>query len=574
MKAVTDVPGPSAGEPAAAGRELKIGEWILDAEHNEMRRNGDSVRLEPKVVEVLLQLAGRAGRVVSREELLSAVWPGVVVGDDALTQAIIKLRKALGDEAHRPRYIETISKRGYRLIAQVEGAGPSIAPNAGTQRKLPRRKRLLVVVPGVIAAIVLAALVAFPHVLKTVGMPWPIGADTRGAGTVYPPIVAVLPLANLSGDAKREYFSDGVTEDIIDALGRFSGVRVMSRNAVQVYKGKSPTAQAIRSELGARYIVKGSVREADGKVRVAVELSDANSGTQLWAERYDAEGTQLFEIQDRIARQIVGALAARLTRIEEQRVFTRPTESLEAHDLLLRARSLIGRQERSANREARTLLAQSQKLAPDYAEVLTAQCQAEFQRVMYGWVEDLLGGTRRAEELCKRALVAPDQRVHSRAHATLASIHSNQNRREEALRHAQLALDLNASDSTALYRIGASMLYLGRIDEAIAAMEAAKRFDPHSYDGMNLSVAYYVVGRYPDALAHVEVLLTRIPDNASLHAIRAATLAQMGNAEEARRAAEQVRRFSPQFSAEYFGTRFANPEHTAKLQEGARKAGL
>src|SRR5688572_27529324 len=187
--------------------------------------------------------------------------------------------------------------------------------------------------------------------------------------------IAVMPFANQSGDPKRDYFSDGITEDIINALGRFSGVMVMSRNAVQAYKGR-PGAEVSR-ELGVRYIAQGSVRQADGKLRVVVELSDADKGTQLWSERYEGAGAEVFEIQDRIVSNIVGALAVKLTRIEQQRVSAKPTDSLEAYDLVLRARSLIDRHERSSNREARALLAQAEKLAPDYAEIPAALCEAE-----------------------------------------------------------------------------------------------------------------------------------------------------------------------------------------------------
>jgi tetratricopeptide (TPR) repeat protein len=320
--------------------------------------------------------------------------------------------------------------------------------------------------------------------------------------------------------------------------------------------------------------VKGSVREADGKVRVAVELSDADQGTQLWAERFDGEAAQVFEIQDRIAKNIVGALAVKLTRAEEQRVFTRPTGSLEAYDLVLRARTLMAHHERVTNREAREILARARKLAPDYAEVLTAQCGAEFQRAMYGWVEDVIDAARRAEDLCNQALASPDVRAHSRAHASLGSIYSNQNRFEEAMRHSRRAIELNPSDATAVYRIGGSLLYAGKIEEAIAAMETGRRFDPHSFDGLNLAIAYYVVGRYPEALAQVDAVKTRNPGNAAVLAVRAATLAQLGNLEEARREAADVRRFSPAFRSENYGTRFANPEYAARLQEGVRKAGL
>src|SRR5438105_6237884 len=246
----------NAMDARAACAMLKIGAWEVDRGNNELRRGGETVRLEPKVIEVLTCLAARPGQAVSREELLSTVWPDVVVGDDALTQAIIKLRKALGDDAHDPKYIETISKRGYRLIARVEDAKHS-TPDA---RISVRKRRALGAVAAATAALALVALIAIPQISKTIRMPWPIGADTRGGAMASFPIVAVLPLANLSGDPRREYFTDGVTEDLIDALGRFSGVRVLSRSAVQRFKGQSPSPKALRTEFSAGYVVQGSLR--------------------------------------------------------------------------------------------------------------------------------------------------------------------------------------------------------------------------------------------------------------------------------------------------------------------------
>lgn len=574
MKASADA---ATARPGATldSREFRIGEWTLDPERHELRAGGESVRLEPKAIEVLRQLALRPGRVISREELLSLVWPGVVVGDDALTQAIIKLRKALGDEAQSPRYIETIPKGGYRLIARVgppatQGEAPaSIAP-------LPRRKRAWVAA-GALVAIVLAAIWAVPELTRRSGMPWPIGADTQErtpAGTF--PLVAVLPLANLSGDPAREYLSDGITEDLIDALGRFSGLRVMSRNTVGAYKGKEPSTQTIRNDLKARYVVRGSVREAGGTIRVAVELSETDKGVQLWSERYDGQGAQLFEIQDRIVRNIVGALAVRLTDIEQQRAVARATESAEAYDLVLRARALLRRDDRAANREARALLAQAQKAAPDYADVWIMQGEAEWQRAAYGWIEDPESGVRRAEELVRRALASPDPRSQSRAQSLVASLRTHLGHPEEALDYTARALATNPSDTSSLFRRGHALLALGRIDESIATIEGAMRFDPAAGLGpfAQLATAYYLAGRYRDTVTLVDRATGMHSRRGTMQAIRAAALAQLGEMEEARRAADAVRQFNPTHSVEEAGTRLRNPEHAAKLREGLAKAGL
>ena len=486
-------------------------------------------------------------------------------------------------EAVRDRISATFDDRGEHAVKNLSrpvhayaigsgaDAAKAIVPSA---RRLQLRRR---------AVLSLVVLLAAGFGAWIVGTDSAKGArvalmsrfDTSPAASTRASI-AVLPFVNQSGDATRDYFSDGITEDITNALGRFSGVMVISHNAVKANKGRSMSPAEISRELSVRYIAQGSVRQSDGKLRVAVELSDAANGAQLWSERYDGAGSDVFEIQDRIVKNIVGALAVKLTQVEQQRVFTKPTDSLEAYDLVLAARARLELNERSANREARGLLARAQALAPDYAEIFTALCEADFQRAVYGWVEDASESMGRAEAHCKRALASRDVPAHTRAHAQIATIYTHLGRFDEALNHVERAIELNASDSTALYRRGAALLYVGRIDEAIAAMETARRFEPHpgAGVGLNLAVAYYVAGQYRQALAQADALLTRTPDHVSLHALRAATLAQLGNSEDATRAAEQVRRFSPMFEIERFGSRFAKPEYAAKLQDGLRKAGL
>jgi adenylate cyclase len=547
---------------------LRVGDFTVEAEQNELVRDGKSARIEPKVIEVLVHLAARPGKVVTREELLSAVWSGVVVGDDALTQAIIKLRKALGDDAQEPRYIETIPKRGYRLIARVDGVE---APVPGKATPVSRRNRSLVF--AVAALITLAALL----LVWRAELPWPFGADRHASspdGSL--PLVAVLPLANLTGDPRRDYLSDGLTSDIIDALGRFSGLRVMSWNAVQRLRGNEASPEAVRRALASRYVVRGTVREADGTLRMSVELSDAEKGVQLWSERYDGRGAQLFEIQDRMVRSIAGALAIRLRDVEQERSFARPTESAEAYDLVLQARALMRTEQRKPNREARELLLRAQRLAPDYAEVWLALGENEWNRAAYGWIEDPAEGIARAENFVRKALELPDVKARTRAYSLLATLKTHTGQAEEGLAHATRALDINPSDSSSLFRLGHAQLVLGRADEAIRTIEYAMRLEPQPSQGpqFQLAAAYYLAGRYRDTVNYCDVLIALRPESGSIRALRAAALAQLGEMDEARLSAAEARRRNPRLFLEDAGTRFQRPEDTAKLREGLAKAGL
>ena len=566
---------PVFDEANRAGRRLRVGEWRVDPSRNELSRNGETVRLEPKAIEVLEALARKRGEVVAREELLAAVWPGVVVGDDALTQAIIKLRKALGDDAHRPRYIETISKRGYRLIAAVsrDDAGRT-GPAATGGGWFVRHKRLTLSIGGVVTAIAAVAVSIGPEIARKLEMPWPIATERKSwLSGVAPPMIAVLPLSNLSGDAKRDYFTDGLTEDIISALGRFSALRVMSRNAVEPYKTRPATPQALRSELGARYVVKGSVREGDGRLRVAIELSDTEQGSVLWSDRYEGEGREVFEIQDRIVKNIVGALAVKLTRLERERASLKPVESLEAYDLVLRARELTYRVTRETNRHARVLLARAVELAPNYGEAYVTLAHAEYRRADQGWMENPEEGMRRMEAYARRALSLEDTGAHARAHAQLARVYLHSGNLDQALAEANLAVELNPSDPVAQYSLGGMLVWLGRLEEGVAVLETASRFDP-TIDNLMLPLGYYLLGRYPEALASADGRIARTPEVVFLQAVRAATLGQMGRADEARSTVAQVRRMAPFAEVERFGANLRNPDHAAKFHEGLRKAGL
>ena len=426
------------------------------------------------------------------------------------------------------------------------------------RRAWPRRAALW---SALVAVIAVAAFVLFPRMERQ--------APQHAAS------IAVLPFANHSADPKREFFSDGLTEDIINALGRFSAIRVIAYNTVQAYKMRVAAPEQIMRELGVRYLVQGSVREAGGTLRINVELSDAAKGTLLWSERYDGPGREVFTMQDRIVGDIVGTLAVKLNAIEQQRAAMKPPESLEAYELVLRARELMRVVERAANREARALIAQAIKLSPNYAEAHAASAFAEFQRAVFGWVEDPAEALRRSVEAARRALTIDDPGANARARGILGNIHTVTGDYEAALADAERALQLNASDAVAHALRGGILLWTGKSEESIAASEAARRFDPRaSPEGMfNLALAYYLAGRYRDAV-QTAVAVEPQARTVFLHAVHAAALAQLGDAEGARRAADEVRRGSPFFEVNNFGQRLLNPAHREKTVEGLVKAGL
>ena len=432
-------------------------------------------------------------------------------------------------------------------------------------KQAPRWRRLAVGRRGAIAAVLAAA---------ALGAGWWMAPWTREPADAAAATIAVLPFANQSGDPKREYFSDGVTEDIINALGRFSELRVMSHSAVQPYKAAPTPPEQIGRELGVRYLVRGSVRQADAQVRVGVELSEASSGRLLWSERYDAEGKEVFEIQERIARNVAGTLAVKLTGLEQQRTAGKRPESMEAYDIVLRAREHIARADRVGNREARALLARAVQLEPRYAEAYTWLAEAELQRAAYGWIENPEEALRRTEEHARTALAINDPGSNARAHSMLGALHSFTGNFHAALAESERAIALNPSDAFAHAQRGNVLLWLGRIEDSIKASETARRFEPRltSLRAFNLVLAYFLAGRPDAAVAVCESYLG--VDRAELRAVCAAALAEAGHADRAREAAAETKRLQPFFDVQDFGGRLVDPALAERAREGMRKAGL
>lgn len=297
---------------------------------------------------------------------------------------------------------------------------------------------------------------------------------------------------------------------------------------------------------------------------------------QLWSQGFDARGTQLFDVIDGIVTRIVGALAVKLTDIEQQRAFARPTGSAEAYDLVLRARALVRREERAANREARQLVARAQGLAPDYGEAWVVAGEAEWHRAAYGWVEDPDLAAQRAAEMARKALALPDHRAHGPAYSLLSALTAHTGQPAQALMHSARAIALNPSDADSLFRHGHALLVVGRAEEAVEVFETALRYEPRPLHGRQGQVAwaYYVAGRYRQAADYAGMASNRWPEQYQFHAARAAALAQLGEVAEARRSAELARRLNPTLMWEDAGSRLLDPGQAAKLREGLAKAGL
>jgi len=383
----------------------------------------------------------------------------------------------------------------------------------------------------------------------------------------------VLPFANLSDDPSQDYFSDGLTEDIISALGRFSNISVISRNAVFQTKGQPVDMAEIKETLKARYILEGSVRRSGDQVRVGARLTDTTRNLLIWSDQYDRRLSDIFEVQDEITRSIVGTLAIKISRVEEERAFSKPTDNLDAHDYLLRGRAHLHRRERADNIIARELFEQALKLDPNYAEAHVGLGFTYHNEVTSGWVEFLAESNRKAEDAALTAMrLNPEL---SEPHHLLGLVYLARNEHQRAREQLERAIELNPSDAHSYATAGAILQWSGEAEEAVRLMEMARRFDPLLPWRIlyQLGFAYFLTEQYEEAVRLLEPIASPGSDYMGFVGL-AASYVMLGRDEEAREAAREVKRRWPFFQVDRFAEQWADPEAGAKIAEALRKAGL
>jgi class 3 adenylate cyclase/TolB-like protein/Flp pilus assembly protein TadD len=388
------------------------------------------------------------------------------------------------------------------------------------------------------------------------------------------PSIAVLLFANQSGDATQDYFADGLTEDITRALGRFRELTVMAYGAVLPYRNKQLPPMQIGHALNARYLVGGSVRRDGQRVRVTVQLIDAGNGTQLWADQYDDQITDIFEVQERIARRVAGSLATSLQQIALQRSLKKPTNNLDAYDLVLRARSMKAETTRAGNRKAREALERAILMAPGYADAQAELAEATFLQATYGWSEFAQQDIEKAVGIAQKALEIDEENVM--AHSVLARAYTAQQKYDLGLAESKRALQLNPSDAEVLAARAAVLLWTGRIDDSIAAAELSSRLESNlgPETALNLGIAYLLSRRYADAITLLEATRTRYPGYPLLDLPLAGAYAELDRGAEATEALARGKAKNPYLDLSGFGSRFQDPALKRRLDDSLRKAGL
>jgi adenylate cyclase len=523
---------------------LRFGPFVLDLDRLRLRGPVGEVDLRPKSFEVLRHLVERTGRVVPKEALIEAVWPDVTVTDDSLTRCISEVRRAIADE--RQDILKTVPRRGYLFDLPVAAEHRSADAQAGETTR-----------PG----------------------DQPGRAEDDAAADR--PFVAVLPFANLSGEAETDSFCDGTTEDIITELSRFSELRVIARHSSFRYKGRPVDLRQVGRELGVRYVLEGGIRRSGDRVRVTAQLVDATDGAQRWAERYDRRLEDVFAIQDEVARAIASLLLAHLRRAEIERTLLKPPATWRAYDHFVRGVDLHlayqSSQDVAALHTARRHLEQAIRLDPAYARPYSALAISHLSSwTNYGDREFLQApALERAFGFARQAVRLDPQHAHGQA--TFAWLLTWRREHGPALGALVRALRLNPSHSH--WQVAATLMFAGELDGAVEAMEAYMRLDPfHTTSAIGwLGVAHCARGHLAEAHALLREAVARSPDRAMFHYWLAATLGHMGNADAAGGQARTLLALQPSFTIG--GTArplavFRSGETEAYFLEGLRRCGL
>ena len=518
-------------------------EHVLDVDLRELTRAGAGIAVEPQVFDLLIYLVENRERVGSKDDLIETIWDGRIVSESTLTSRINAARTAVRDTGKDQAVIRTIPRKGFRFVGDVhvDRGDAEVAvdrPQSPDHASEPPRHQL-------------AAL------------------DR--------PAIAVLPFVNISGEPEQEYFSEGISEDIITALSKLRWFYVIARNSSFIYRGKSVHHRQIGEELGVGYVVEGSVRKDGDHVRITAQLVDVATGSHLWAERYDRDLADVFAVQDEITQAVVAAIEPHLYAAEDFHARRKAPDNMVAWDLVMRALSHYWRVTRQDNLVAQALLEKAIAVDPGYGQALSLLAACHTFSAHMGWVE-----MSKAVPIAERAPLAAI-RADSEdawAHYALASVYLFNKRFEDSVAEYELALRLNPNFSPARGIYGVALSYRGRWEEGLAAAQQALRFSPRDpFAAIYCGVAAYCqyVGRnYDEAIRLCREALRQRADFVGAHRVLTASLGMSGEIEAAATAREALLRVQPNISLAWLSSEmpFEREEDRTHYLEGFRRARL
>jgi adenylate cyclase len=511
-------------------------EYAFDTDRRELHRGADVVSVAPQVFDLLDYLIRNRERVVSKDDLINAVWNGRSVSDAALTTRLNVARSAIGDSGEEQRLIKTLPRKGVRFVGQVREVRDAAGPNPGE------------------------------------------AAPEGALGLPDKPSIAVLPFENMSGDPEQEYFADGMVEEIITALSRFKGLFVIARNSGFTFKGKAVDVKEVGRRLGVRYILEGSVRKAAGKVRIAGQLVDAVTGAHIWADRFERDLTDVFTLQDEVMVAVVSAIYPKLFQTELERAIRRPPENQTAYDLYLRARQKSILRSREGYAEALQLAHRALDLDPRFLEAATEAADGHLNNVVSGFSTDRQFDRSEAVRLARLALSLDenDYRALSIAGLVTALFIGDY---ETAIDYVDRAVASNPNSFVAWNNRGWVYQVAGRYQEAILSFERDIRVspvDPFLHNNFaGIGFALIELRHFDEAVAVSKKALRQNSSDPTAFRSLASALAHLGRDAEAREVLARLLEIDPAHTISGRTSRGGQPNPNLKLlYEGLRKAGL
>jgi adenylate cyclase len=505
---------------------LLFGDCVLDPERRELSRSGAPVHLEPQVFDLLLHLIRHRDHVVSKDELLAAVWQGRIVSESTLSNRVNAARTAIGDSGERQLLVRTVARRGLRFVAEVRQEEPVSARPAA-----------------------------------------PAGRASDGL-----PTIAVLPFSDPAGDPAEAYFADGITEDIITDLCRWSQLAVRSRSGSFRYRGMPPDLDRMARELDVRYVVEGSVRRQGGRIRISAQLTDTETGSHVWADRFDRDADEIFTVQDEVVQRIVSTLVGRVRAADAERARRKPPASLAAYECMLHGNALPWSDPAGAA-EATRLFEQAIEIDPGYGFAHALLAVMRYRQ----WSEDLLGTGRGLDEALRLATRAVELSGNeSTCFSILSQICLMRRSFDLALQHMRRAIEINATNQWNTADMGFVLSYLGQAEEALGWFARAREIDPFfdpAWYRPALGRTRMMLRDYQGALEQFERSFLR---PWRIAAFMAGCHARLGASGRARELAAECLAKKPDFTIARWLPKepFKNPADAAHLADCLRAAGL
>jgi TolB-like protein/tetratricopeptide (TPR) repeat protein len=514
-------------------------EYAFDTDRRELHRGADVVSVAPQVFDLLDYLIRNRERVVSKDDLINAIWNGRIVSDAALTTRLNVARSVIGDTGYEQRLIKTLPRKGFRFIGPVlEVQEPGCTAVTDNRVEPPKPALMLPDKPS----------------------------------------IAILPFTNLSSDPDQDYFADGMVEDIITALSRIGWLFVIARNSSFTYKGKPVDIKQVGRELGVRYVLEGSVRKVNNRIRIAGQLIDATSGNHIWADRFEGGFEDVFQLQDQVTASVVGAIAPKLEQAEIERSRRKPTENLQAYDYYLQGVSCLSKVSKEANEQALKFFRKAIELDPEYASSFAQAAYCYAQRKFNGWSTDRKSNAVQAGLFARKALeqTKDDPVVLANSSITLAYVLGHL---EEGAAYLKKSTDLDPNSAAGWWWRGFTQVYLGETgaNEHFHRAIRLSPLDPRISIAFNgLAYSYFFAGNYDEATIWAEKAKRESPNCLSCQRIAMACQAMSGRVDEAREACSRVMKMDPTQRISDIRDRqpFRRDADVAKLAEGFRLAGM